>query len=84
MYTVRSTIPEGAYFILVNVANLRVPADFEVPDMIKGRSNDWKVSWFIAQTAGVVVSVFAPPCLACGVELILPCLVPFRADDPPD
>ncbi|KAL8290516.1 hypothetical protein RQP46_002774 [Phenoliferia psychrophenolica] len=48
------TIPDGAYFILVNTARLDIPADFEVPDMIKNRARDWKAAWFIAQTAGVV------------------------------
>ncbi|KAM0749870.1 PLP-dependent transferase [Meredithblackwellia eburnea MCA 4105] len=48
------TIPDGSYFILVNTERLEIPADFEVPDMIKGRARDWKAAWFVAQTAGVV------------------------------
>ncbi|KAK4699580.1 kynurenine aminotransferase, partial [Phenoliferia sp. Uapishka_3] len=48
------TVPDGAYFILVNTARLEIPEDFPVPDMIKGRARDWKAAWFIAQTAGVV------------------------------
>ena len=45
-----STVPDGAYFILVNTARLDIPADFAVPDMIKSRARDWKAAWFIAQT----------------------------------
>lgn len=53
--TPRSTLPEGAYFVLVNTARLEIPADFEVPDLIKGRARDWVVAWFVAQTAKVVL-----------------------------
>ncbi|BGP37437.1 arylformamidase [Rhodotorula kratochvilovae] len=52
---VKATVPEGAYFVLVNTARLEIPADFETPDLIKGRSRDWVVAWFIAQTAKVVL-----------------------------
>lgn len=48
------TIPEGGYFILLNVAGLQLPVDFTVPEIIKGRTRDWAVAWFIAQEAGVV------------------------------
>lgn len=47
---VRSTIPDGAYFVLVNTEALQIPADFAVPDMIKNRARDWYASWFVAQT----------------------------------
>ncbi|GAA5918624.1 hypothetical protein JCM1841_002281 [Sporobolomyces salmonicolor] len=49
------TVPHGAYFVLVNTERLQLPEDFEVPEMIKGRSRDWSVAWFIAQTAKVVL-----------------------------
>ena len=51
----RSTVPEGAYFVLVNTARLEIPSDFAVPDMIKDRARDWVVAWFVAQTAKVVL-----------------------------
>ena len=47
------TIPEGAYFILVNTEKLELPASFIRPEILKGRARDWLVSWFIAQEAGV-------------------------------
>lgn len=46
----RSTLPEGAYFVLVNTSRLEIPSDFEIPDLIKGRARDWVVAWFVAQT----------------------------------
>ncbi|GAA5829172.1 hypothetical protein JCM11251_004149 [Rhodosporidiobolus azoricus] len=49
------TVPHGAYFVLVNTERLEIPADFEVPDLIKGRARDWIVAWFVAQTAKVVL-----------------------------
>lgn len=44
------TVPEGAYFVMVNTSRLEIPSDFEIPDLIKGRARDWVVAWFIAQT----------------------------------
>ncbi|BGP18974.1 hypothetical protein JCM10213_002606 [Rhodosporidiobolus nylandii] len=49
------TVPEGAYFVLVNTSRLEIPADFEVPELIHGRARDWIAAWFIAQTAKVVL-----------------------------
>ncbi|KWU44639.1 PLP-dependent transferase [Rhodotorula sp. JG-1b] len=49
------TVPEGAYFVMVNTSRLEIPSDFEIPDLIKGRARDWVVAWFIAQTAKVVL-----------------------------
>ncbi|KAF9506449.1 hypothetical protein BS47DRAFT_1333826 [Hydnum rufescens UP504] len=48
------TFPDGGYFVLVQNRSIKIPKDFVVPDMIKNRPYDFKVSWFIAQTAGVV------------------------------
>lgn len=44
------TVPEGAYFVMVNTSRLEIPEDFEVPDLIQGRARDWVVAWFVAQT----------------------------------
>ncbi|BGP53478.1 arylformamidase [Rhodotorula sphaerocarpa] len=49
------TVPEGAYFVMVNTSRLEIPEDFEVPDLIQGRARDWVVAWFVAQTAKVVL-----------------------------
>ncbi|GAA5907402.1 hypothetical protein JCM8208_007176 [Rhodotorula glutinis] len=49
------TVPEGAYFVLVNTSRLEIPHDFAVPDLLEGRARDWVVAWFVAQTAKVVL-----------------------------
>lgn len=51
----RSTIPDGAYFILINTERLEIPADFKDPEIIAGRAADWRAAWFVAQTAKVVL-----------------------------
>merc|ERR1711939_349208 len=48
------TVPDGAYYILVNIERLQIPDDFETLDIIKHKPNDWRAAWFIAKTAGVV------------------------------
>jgi kynurenine aminotransferase len=48
------SIPDGAYFILLNTSQLELPSSFIAPDIIKGRARDWSVAWFVAETAGVV------------------------------
>ncbi|KAF8305585.1 PLP-dependent transferase [Clavulina sp. PMI_390] len=48
------TFPDGGYFVLVQNDSIKVPDDFVIPDMIKDRPRDWHVSWFLAQTVGVV------------------------------
>lgn len=54
------TIPEGGYFVMVNTETLIVPENFVIPEMIADRARDWKVSWFIAQTAVRPLSSFPP------------------------
>ncbi|GAA6042628.1 hypothetical protein JCM8097_008251 [Rhodosporidiobolus ruineniae] len=49
------TVPQGAYFVLVNTSRLDIPADFEIPEIIEGRARDWVVAWFVAQKAKVVL-----------------------------
>jgi kynurenine aminotransferase len=44
------SVPDGAYFVLVNTASLEMPEDFEVLELIKDRPRDWKMSWFIVKT----------------------------------
>lgn len=51
------TIPDGAYFALVETSKLKVPQKFidELPELVKVRSRDWHVAYFIAMTTKVVV-----------------------------
>jgi len=48
------TLPDGAYFILVQNERIKLPKDFVIPDLVKDRPKDWHISWFLAQTIGVV------------------------------
>ncbi|KAF8309548.1 aminotransferase [Clavulina sp. PMI_390] len=48
------SMPDGAYFILMDNSRVKLPDDFVIPDMLKNRPKDWHVSWFMAHTIGVV------------------------------
>jgi len=48
------TIPDGSYFVLVESSKVKIPSDFEMLSLIKTRSRDWHMCWFIAKVAGVV------------------------------
>ena len=45
--------PEGGYFVLVNMAKVKLPADYPFPDHVKDRPRDFKLSWFLIQEVGV-------------------------------
>ncbi|KNZ45092.1 aminotransferase [Puccinia sorghi] len=47
--------PDGSYFVLVESSKVKIPSDFEILSLIKTRSRDWHMCWFIAKVAGVVV-----------------------------
>ncbi|OAV86915.1 hypothetical protein PTTG_09745 [Puccinia triticina 1-1 BBBD Race 1] len=48
------TVPDGSYFVLVETSKVKIPAEFEILELIKTRSRDWHMCWFIAKVAGVV------------------------------
>ncbi|KAH7910529.1 PLP-dependent transferase [Hygrophoropsis aurantiaca] len=45
--------PEGAYFVLVDISKLKIPEDYNFPDMLNGRARDFKACWFISFEIGV-------------------------------
>jgi kynurenine aminotransferase len=47
------TIPEGSYFILLNVSKVKFPEDYPFPETVQGRGRDFKACWFIACEIGV-------------------------------
>ncbi|PFH52851.1 hypothetical protein AMATHDRAFT_138984 [Amanita thiersii Skay4041] len=47
------TIPEGTYFVLLDVSRVKFPHDYPFPPSIIGRGRDFKASWFIAIEIGV-------------------------------
>ncbi|POW00248.1 hypothetical protein PSHT_13125 [Puccinia striiformis] len=48
------TVPDGSYFVLVESSKIKIPSEFEILELIKNRSRDWHICWFIAKVAGVV------------------------------
>ncbi|KAG9096242.1 hypothetical protein FS749_008840 [Ceratobasidium sp. UAMH 11750] len=49
----RYSVPEGSYFVLVDISGLKIPGDYNYPRSIDGRGKDFRASWFIAQEIGV-------------------------------
>ena len=48
------TLPEGSYFVLVDMSKVKVPEDYPVPDTCKGRGSDFKKCWWLANELKVV------------------------------
>ncbi|RMZ79958.1 hypothetical protein DV738_g3023, partial [Chaetothyriales sp. CBS 135597] len=47
------SIPEGGYFVLANLAKVKLPADYAFPDHVKDRPRDFKIAWFLIMELGV-------------------------------
>ncbi|KAJ3573354.1 hypothetical protein NP233_g2489 [Leucocoprinus birnbaumii] len=47
------TLPEGSYFILLDISNLDFPEDYPFPESVLGRGRDFRACWFIAMEVGV-------------------------------
>lgn len=47
------SLPEGGYFVLLDISKVKVPEDYPYPDSLKGRGKDFRAAWFIAQEVGV-------------------------------
>lgn len=45
--------PEGGYFVLVNMAKVKVPKDYPFPPHVANRPRDFKLAWFLIQEVGV-------------------------------
>ncbi|KAJ5504324.1 hypothetical protein N7463_007198 [Penicillium fimorum] len=45
--------PEGGYFVLVNMASVKLPADYPFPPHVASRPRDFKLCWFLIQEVGV-------------------------------
>lgn len=46
-------VPEGGYFVLVNLKKVKMPENYEFPPDVAGRPRDFKLSWFLMQEIGV-------------------------------
>ncbi|KAI1821229.1 aminotransferase class I and II [Xylaria intraflava] len=47
------TDPEGGYFVMVNMAKVKLPADYPFPPHVASRPRDFKLAWFLIQEVGV-------------------------------
>ncbi|KAG8899962.1 hypothetical protein FRB99_006341 [Tulasnella sp. 403] len=47
------SLPEGSYFVLLDISRVQVPEDYPFPVTLNGRGKDFKAAWFIAQEIGV-------------------------------
>jgi len=47
------TLPEGTYFVLLDISSVKFPEDYPFPKSIEGRGRDFKACWFIALEIGV-------------------------------
>ncbi|TDL29711.1 PLP-dependent transferase [Rickenella mellea] len=47
------TLPEGSYFVLLDISRLTWPDNYHFPSSIDGRGRDFKACWFIATEIGV-------------------------------
>ncbi|CAG8217828.1 unnamed protein product [Penicillium olsonii] len=45
--------PEGGYFVLVNMAAVKLPADYPFPPHVANRPRDFKLCWFLIHEVGV-------------------------------
>ncbi|KAG0170502.1 hypothetical protein DFQ28_010724 [Apophysomyces sp. BC1034] len=47
------TIPDGAYFILVNTSKITLPQDYPFPEELNERGDDFKVCYWLTKEIGV-------------------------------
>jgi kynurenine aminotransferase len=47
------SIPQGGYFVMVNLASVQIPADYPFPPHVAHRPRDFKLAWFLIQELGV-------------------------------
>jgi kynurenine aminotransferase len=47
------SLPEGSYFVLLDISNVKFPEDYPFPKSVLGRGRDFKACWFIAVEIGV-------------------------------
>ena len=45
--------PEGGYFVVVNMAKVKIPDGYPFPAHVASRPRDFKLAWFLIQEIGV-------------------------------
>ncbi|TFL05677.1 PLP-dependent transferase [Pterulicium gracile] len=46
-------VPDGTYFVLLDISGVQWPEDYQFPSSLDGRGRDFRAAWFIAETVGV-------------------------------
>lgn len=47
------TVPEGAYYFLVNTSKIKIPEGYEFPDILNDRGDDFKMCYWLTKEIGV-------------------------------
>lgn len=47
------SIPEGGYFVLVNMSKVKLPDNYDFPPHVAERPRDFKLSWFLIKEFGL-------------------------------
>ncbi|KAF9534179.1 pyridoxal phosphate-dependent transferase [Crepidotus variabilis] len=47
------TLPEGSYFVLLDVSKIEIPDEYTFPETVSGRGRDFRVAWWMAYEIGV-------------------------------
>jgi len=47
------TLPQGSYFVLLDISSVTWPDDYPFPNSLDGRGRDFRACWFIAVELGV-------------------------------
>lgn len=47
------SLPEGTYFLLLDISDFDIPEDYPYPESLVGRGKDFKFGWVMAQEIGV-------------------------------
>lgn len=45
--------PEGGYFVMANLAKVKLPEDYEFPPHVASRPRDFKLCWFLIKELGI-------------------------------
>lgn len=46
------SVPDGGYFVLCNLAKVKLPEDYDFPTQVKNRPRDFKLAWFLIMEVG--------------------------------
>lgn len=47
------SMPDGGYFVLANMAKVRLPDDYDWPEEVLDRPRDYRLAWFLIMEMGV-------------------------------